>query len=310
MKIHPLLIMLVILITSCKKDSLIIPLPDTTKSSGRYNTEIFSGIKKDSNVLYGRALNIAGLQEDLYMDVYQPLNDVAKKRAMIIFVHGGGWSAGGKDEGNEFCNLFAKKGYVTASINYRLGIEYPINEKTRGEAVYRGVQDIKTAIRFARSNASKFNIDTGQVFIGGYSAGAVNAVHAAYWNENEVPEYIDKQKWGNLNTGDNLNSSSNVQAVYSVAGCIADTNWIQAGDPPIVCVHTIPDPFIPYNSGRDYLGIYENGPTAILQRANSVNIPSTIFTYQDIWHDAYLNSVNFITTTNAINYFLYTTIKW
>ncbi len=46
-------------------------------------------------------------------------------------------------QGRDFCSFFAKRGYVTASIDYRLGIEMPLNEKTRGEAVYRGVQDIK-----------------------------------------------------------------------------------------------------------------------------------------------------------------------
>jgi acetyl esterase/lipase len=311
MKHITLLITLSIFATACKKNDLTINSSEPVKSDGRYYKEIFSAVKADSNILYGTALNIRGLKEDLLMDVYEPADDVARKRAMIIFVHGGGWVASGKNEGKEFCTSFAKKGYVTASIDYRLGIEYPINDKTRGEAVYRGVQDIKAAIRYVRSNASLFKIDTGQIFIGGYSAGAVNAVHAAYWDENEVPQNIDKERWGSLNgSGNDLNISSDAQVVYSIAGCIGDTGWIQSGEPPIVCVHTIPDPFIPYNSGRDYLGIYEYGATAMLQRANSLNIPATVFTYQDIWHDAYLNPVNFTTTTNAINYFLYTRINW
>ncbi|MEJ7683319.1 MAG: alpha/beta hydrolase [Segetibacter sp.] len=230
---------------------------------------------------------------------------------MIIFVHGGGWVSHGKDDGKVFCTLFAKKGYVTASINYRLGIENPINEKTRGEAVYRGVQDIKAAIRYARSNTSLYKIDTGQLFIGGYSAGAVNAVHAAYWNENEVPQNIDKQKWGSLNnSGENLNFSSDVQAVYSIAGSIGDTTWIQSGEPPVVCVHSKTDNLIPYASGLDVYGIYVYGATSILQKATSVNIPVTIFTYENISHGVYLDPENFTTTTNAVNDFLYSRLKW
>lgn len=297
--------------SACKKNNLTINPSETAKSTGRYDKEIFTSVKSVSNILYGKALNIAGVQEELYMDVYEPDNDTAKKRAMIIFVHGGGWVSHNKDDGKEFCTLFAKKGYVAASIDYRLGMEYPINEKTRGEAVYRGAQDINAAIRYARSNSSMFGIDTGQIFIGGYSAGAVNAVQAAYLDENEVPKDIDVQKWGSLNnSGNNLNYSSEVQCVYSIAGAIADTNWIQAGDPPIICVHGKTEIFLPYISGYDYLGIYDYGAISITQRATSLKIPATIFTYENIAHDEYLNPVGFTNTTNAINDFLYTQIRW
>lgn len=311
MKIITLLITLSIITASCKKNNNLANNPPASDTcGGRYDKEYFSLIKTYPNIQYSRALNIAGVQEDLYMDVYEPESDTAKKRAIIIFVHGGGWVARTKDDGKEFCTLFAKKGYVTASINYRLGIENPINDKTRGEAVYRGVQDIKAAIRYVRANATLFKIDTGQIFIGGYSAGAVNAVHAAYWNENEVPQNIDKLKWGNLEgSGGNSGFSSDVQAVYSVAGSIGDLNWIQSGEPPIVFVHGKTDNLIPYNTGLDVSGIYVYGAASILQKATSVNVPATLFTYENISHGAYLDPDNLTTTTNAINDFLYSKIK-
>lgn len=309
MKTTVFFVALVVLVISCTKNNSPIKTLDTSNSNGRYNKEIFSSVKKDSNLLYGSASNLAGAQETLYMDIYEPDSDIVKKRVLIIYVHGGGWGASGKDEGKEFCTLFAKKGYVAASIDYRLGIEYPINEKTRGEAVYRGVQDIRAAIRYVRSNASQFGIDPDQIFLGGYSAGAVNAVWAAYLDENEVPEYVDTQKWGRLDTsGINL-TSSKVQGVYGIAGAIGDTNWIQAGDAPIICVHGKTEIFLPYISGYDYLGIYDYGAVSIIQRATSLKIPATLLTYENIAHDEYLNPVGFDNTTNAIKDFLYTKIK-
>ena len=294
---------------SCKKNNLTINSSKKAKNSDRYTKEIFTSVKIDSNISYGKALNISGVQEELFTDIYEPDNDTAKKRAIIIFVHGGGWLDHNKDDGKEFCTLFSKKGYVTASINYRLGLEYPINDKTRGEAVYRGVQDIKAAVRYVRSNASLFKIDTGQVFIGGYSSGAVNAVHAAYLDETEVPQNIDLQRWGGLNnSGNNFNSSSKVQGVFSIAGAIADTNWIQVGDPPIILVHGKTDMFLPYTSGLDYLGIYDYGAMSIIKRADFLKIPADILTYENIAHDEYLNAIGFTKTTNAINDFLYTKI--
>ena len=311
MQIFTFLITLVLITTACKKNNNEGNNPSSTnKCNGRYDKEYFSTIKTYSHIQYSRALNIAGVHEDLYMDVYEPENDIAKKRPLIIFVHGGGWVARGKDDGKEFCTLFAKKGYVAASINYRLGIENPINEKTRGEAVYRGVQDIKAAIRYARANATVFKIDTGQIFIGGYSAGAVNAVHAAYWNENEVPQNIDKQKWGSLEgSGGTTNFSSDVQAVYSVAGFIADLSCIQNGEPPMISVHSKTDNLIPYDRGLDVSGIYVYGATSIIQKATSVNVPVTLYTYDDISHGAYLEGEKITTTTNAINDFLYSKLK-
>lgn len=281
-----LLLLLSIILASCKKNNTETNhSPASDKCGGRYSKELFTAIKTYSDIQYGRALNITGVQENLLMDVYEPVGDTAKKRVLIIFVHGGSWTDGTKKQGQELCILFAKKGYVAASIDYRLGIENPLNDKTRGEAVYRGVQDIKAAIRYARANAGMLKIDTTQIFLGGYSAGATNVVHAAYWNENEVPQNIDKMRWGNLEgTGGYTNSSSDVQAVYSIAGSIVDLNWIQNGEPPIVCVHSKTDHTVPYSSGLDGKGIYVYGGAAIVQKVPAVNISTMLFTYENIAH--------------------------
>ncbi len=145
---HPmkftLLFIIIISFFSCqKKNAPEIKPPVVDNCGGRYENEIFTSVKTSSDVAYGKALNISGVQENLYLDIYEPLNDTASKRPMVLFVHGGAWTDGTKMQGRDFCSFFAKRGYVTASIDYRLGIEMPLNEKTRGEAVYRGVQDIK-----------------------------------------------------------------------------------------------------------------------------------------------------------------------
>ncbi|HLL44915.1 MAG TPA: hypothetical protein VK369_17310, partial [Segetibacter sp.] len=69
------------------------------------------------------------------------------------------------------------------------------------------------------------------------------------------------------------------------------------------------DHLIPYISGLDVSGIYVYGATSIIQKATSVNVPATLFTYEDISHGAYLEGEKFATTTNAINDFLYSKIK-
>jgi acetyl esterase/lipase len=310
MNIVTIFIALCFFLISCKKNNS----ADTVTASpircnGRYDKDLFTAVKTTVNTEYGKALNIAGSQENLLLDMYEPAGDTATKRAMIIFIHGGGWTSGTKSQGKELCSMFAKKGYVAASIDYRLGIENPVNDKTRGEAVYRGVQDIKAAIRFARANASIYKIDPAQIFIGGYSAGAVNAIHAAYWNEYEVPPNIDKTRWDNLEgSGGNASFSSGVQAVFSIAGSIVNLSWIQGGEPPIVCVHSKTDKVEPYNEGLDGKGIYVYGGASIVQKANSINVSSTLFTFENIAHGDYLQSPNFTHTFSAISNFLRTKV--
>ena len=294
-KTFTFLLLLNIVLASCKKNEETSNPPASDKCGGRYNTELFTGVKTYPDVQYGRSINITGIQENLLMDVYEPVGDTAKQRVLIIFVHGGSWTDGTKRQGQELCTRFAKKGYVAASIDYRLGIENPLNDKTRGEAVYRGVQDIKAAIRYARANATILKIDSTQIFLGGYSAGATNVVHAAYWDENEVPQSINKTRWGNLEgTGGNPNSASEVQAVYSIAGSIADLNWIQNGEPPVVCVHSKTDNTVPCNNGLDGKGIYVYGGAAIVQNAPAVSIAATLFTYENLAHGAYLQPENLV----------------
>ena len=58
---------------------------------------------------------------DLKLDLYVPENEDTQ-RPLVVFTHGGGWSGGDKANDAEvaFCNFFAERGFVCASINYRL----------------------------------------------------------------------------------------------------------------------------------------------------------------------------------------------
>jgi acetyl esterase/lipase len=92
MKIITLFITLNLFVSSCKKGNNTDTLPPSTdKCRGRYDKELFTSLKATLHLQYGTALNIAGSQENLLLDLYEPGNDTATKRAMIMFVHGGAW---------------------------------------------------------------------------------------------------------------------------------------------------------------------------------------------------------------------------
>lgn len=204
--------------------------PAFAQSGVRYKTEIFTKIDTIKNVQYGESMNIKSESEKLLLDIYLPQSDTEKKRPLLVCVHGGGFVNGDKEKGFQisFCKGFAKKGYVTSSINYRLGVEKPRTDLNYFEAMYRAVQDAKTAVRFFRKNAEKYGIDTTKIIIAGGSAGGMTVLQLAYLDQDEVPKTFDTSKFGTLEgKSGNEGYSSNVQAVINCWGSMIDYNWIK-----------------------------------------------------------------------------------
>ena len=94
---------------------------------------------------------------------------------LIIGLHGGAWKAGSRKDlsrgviwadfgtgGGSLIESLAAKGYVAASVSYRLA------PKSKFPAQ---IQDVKTAVRFLRANAKTYKIDPGRVGVIGFSAG-------------------------------------------------------------------------------------------------------------------------------------------
>ncbi|MBL0019812.1 MAG: alpha/beta hydrolase [Bacteroidetes bacterium] len=122
------------------------------------------------------------------MDIYQPVGDTLARRPLMMFAFGGGFLIGAKEDedARALCDSFARKGFVTASINYRLGMN--ISDANSGErAVYRAVQDWSAAIRYLKEKSDSLRIDTNWVFAGGVSAGSISAMHCQYMSESERP---------------------------------------------------------------------------------------------------------------------------
>ncbi|WP_367874600.1 alpha/beta hydrolase fold domain-containing protein [Luteolibacter sp. Populi] len=97
------------------------------------------------------------------LDLIVPKDAATKKRPLVVFIHGGGWLAGRKEDGLPVARLLASSGdYVAATINYRLTQEaqWPAQ-----------IHDCKAAIRFLRANAAEYGIDPDHIGIMGMSAG-------------------------------------------------------------------------------------------------------------------------------------------
>ena len=103
----------------------------------------------------------------LTLDLYQPQNKTTP-RPVLIFIHGGNWVGGDSRHDSPFGDFpgvlasIAARGYVVASVNYRLANEahFPA-----------ALQDIKTAIRYLRAHAGDYNLDGTRFAAWGVSAG-------------------------------------------------------------------------------------------------------------------------------------------
>lgn len=97
----------------------------------------------------------------LVADLFLP-RDGAGPFPAVVYVHGGGWSAGNKAAFHRQAAFMAEKGFVGACIQYRLS----------GEAQYPAqIYDVKAAVRWLRANARQYKIRTDRIGAAGGSAG-------------------------------------------------------------------------------------------------------------------------------------------
>lgn len=172
------------------------PVPRVDRPVLRAPLSILPGLLVVQDINY-----TAGAFGATLMDVYYPAEiRPGKLQPLIVLIHGGGWSGGSRNE-PIFVGLaleWAQRGYVVASIDYRLSREAPFPA---------AVEDCKTAVRWLKTYADEFKLDPKRVAVWGHSAGAHLATLVAV-----APRTAGLE--GNLFP----NVDSTVQAAVSVAG--------------------------------------------------------------------------------------------
>ena len=206
--------------------------------------------------------------EELNFHLFSPVNDTLKFRPLLICIHGGGFVSGNKehDDMMEFCKLFAKKGYVTATVQYRLGLSWTSSVSST-RAVYRGVQDGRAAVRYFKENSDIYGIDTNNVYLLGSSAGAFVSLHNLFMNEeserpaetyqisNIPPNANDGPDLGALDAiNPTLKHGSHPKGVISLWGAIKNTDLIKASDGniPVFLIHGMVDGTVPFDVGHPF----------------------------------------------------------
>jgi len=203
----------------------------------RYRDLVFSGASTTTGVVYGVAPDQDGKLVDLKLDLYQPEGDTAPKRPAIVWVHGGGFSAGNSTSPEivDEATAFARRGYVNVSINYRLtpgGCSAASPTSSCLTAIVNAQHDAQAAVRFLRKHAAAYRVDPTRIAIGGTSAGAITALNVGYNSDDP-------------GTSGNPGYSSAVGAAVSLSGARLGGS-ASPGDAPALLFHGTADPLVPY----------------------------------------------------------------
>ncbi|MCK4748342.1 MAG: alpha/beta hydrolase [Bacteroidales bacterium] len=136
-----------------------------------------------------KTINGISLKADLF---YLAETGDMKAHPAIAFFHGGGWSYGSPSEFHEACTRYARKGFITFSFHYRLSVNEDGTVPHPDITPVESVKDTRSALRWIRENAEKFNIDPGRIVACGQSAGGQLALSAALIDDvNEESDNLD-----------------------------------------------------------------------------------------------------------------------
>jgi acetyl esterase/lipase len=200
----------------------------------------------------------------MILDVYFP-PERGELKPLIVYVHGGGWRGGHTRQSGAFADFpavlaeLASRGYVVASIEYRLSLEAPFPA---------ALDDVRTAIRFLKANGEKYGIDTSRTGIFGGSAGgqltvleAVTCGAAPTGADKSNPTVSDCPQaavgWYGIYDFPAMPGRNESQAEHDYLGCKAAecpasqlaaasaVAHVDANDPPILLLHGDRDTVVP-----------------------------------------------------------------
>lgn len=245
-----------------------------TNAQERYTENLF-----DSVEVHTYTYMVKG-GEHLNIDVYTPFNDLENNRAVLLYVHGGGFSGGLRDGETikEFCKRIAGYGYVAVSMSYRLtrkgeptgfGCDCPADDKLK--TFQSVVEDIQDATYYLVENRQRFGLNPYRIILAGSSAGAEAALMAAY----TPPNCFDLEE-----------GPVSYAGVISMAGAIPYPDRIYEDSAiPSMYFHGTCDNLVPYATAPHHYCqptqpgyILLHGPYTLAQKLEELKVPYWLHT--------------------------------
>lgn len=147
----------------------------------------------------GKSFEVVEHKEISYMpmdlfskDTLQTLNLVIPlkddKMPLLIWIGGGAWSYGDKNQEMDLAKKFAVQGIAVACIGHRLSPAiWRDSTLNKGIQHPKHIQDVASSVKWLYENADVYGYDRDRFFIGGYSSGghlsALVSLDSTYLNQ-------------------------------------------------------------------------------------------------------------------------------
>lgn len=230
-------------------------------------TSVPDGIEVRKDVVYASRDGV-----DLKLDVFIPEKQNEAK-SMLLFIHGGGWSKGKKEDYHFYTIAFAEKGYIAATMQYRLS-----PENTFPAALH----DVKCAIAWLKKNADDLGGDPARIALVGGSAGGHLSMMGGYVDDDDLdcpdlPEGMDTRVRAVVNIYGVVDCTPVAQAAHQVNDFIgkpyaeaanqyalaSPIHHLTKDDPPTLTFHGTIDELVPVSQAD-----------ALHVRLNELDIPN------------------------------------
>jgi acetyl esterase/lipase len=190
------------------------------------------------------------------IDILKP-KTASGKRPAILFIHGGGWVGGRKENVvANFCLPFLQKGFVVANVEYRLA---------KSALAPAAVTDVLKAAEWFHKNADKYGVDPRKIVVSGDSAGGHLALMvgftprgaklgpeskvAAVVNFYGITDVMDVLEGPNMKQYAVGWLPDSVPDRRELARRVSPQNYVRKKLPPSLTIHGGEDPTVPYEHG-------------------------------------------------------------
>ncbi|MBQ4604787.1 MAG: alpha/beta hydrolase [Clostridia bacterium] len=217
------------------------------------------------NLAYGEA-------ERNIMDIYVPESAYDNEyNGVILYSHGGSWTGGKKEDMAEKCERFAKKGYITATMNYTLyadGLFGKVTALTMCDEIGKAINRIK-----AFSDEKELNIT--KLAVSGYSAGAHlsmlygfsrgddSAIELVFTANQVGPSDFHAEVWGSTGLASMLSGIEITQDMTEsekeeVINLVSPTAYVTKDTVPSILAYGGTDMIVPSGNAERIKAAFEN----------------------------------------------------
>lgn len=244
-----------------------------------------TGPKIDADITYAKLSDI-----ELKMDIYHPTIRPVRQVGAVVVIHGGGWMGGKRQDMDRLCQEIAKRGLVAATIQYRLAPKY------KWPAM---IDDVQTAVRYLRANASKYNIDPMRIGATGASAGGHLSLLLGFSETHDQKPTLFAGQSSKVSAVLNIFGPTDMSQDYDAGWQIlfggltgkkqsefpafvkdfSPVNYITKGSAPVFTVHGAKDPLVPVIQSK-----------RLEDKLKAVGVPCTTRVIEGMGHEVALSN--------------------